>query len=275
MKALEYSNDALNALDMFLECDHILFVEGDDDVLFWKVVFDKCSGLKVDIRPVGGVKELQPYVEKVISGDLTCLVAQDSDYVRHTEGFTKHSRVLHTYGYSIENTLYARELISFVVDLWSKQSIACIDEVDEWLHGLCVKTEPLFKLDFVNYKYKLEIDTGAGHCQKFMKGRSSDEIDLNILNEHMASIGKRHGANCLGRDSSEIAGIPVLLIMRGHFLQSAVLRFVNRKIKSLGRKANVSADSLYAHAIHFFQAGFLWDSEEGEYYSNQVLQVSH
>ncbi len=274
MSALEYSDDAVNALDAFLECDHILFVEGDDDVLFWSTVFEKCSKLTVDIRPVGGVNELKPYVEKVKSGELSCLVAQDADYTRYVAGFSHHPRVLYTYGYSIENTLYKSELISAVVGYWSKRDINCAIEVSEWLQNLSKVTAPLFYLDFLNFKKELKIDTGAGHCQQFMLSRLSEEIDVVKLNEHIALINNEHGLDYCERDVAEVARIPLVILMRGHFLQSAVLRFVNKKIKAIRRNASVSADALYAHAIHHFQSGFSWKCEEGKYYSRQIAAIS-
>ncbi|MDF3135351.1 DUF4435 domain-containing protein [Pseudomonas extremaustralis] len=274
MSALEYSNDALNALDAFMECDHILFVEGDDDVLFWRTVFEKCSDLTVDIRPVGGVNELQPYVNKVKCGDLSCLVAQDSDYTRYVPGFVRHPRVLYTFGYSIENTIYKSDLISSVIGLWSKRNINCLKDVDEWLERFSRVVGPLFYLDFVNYKKGLEVDVGAGHCQKFMASRTSEEIDYLILQQHLEMLHLEHGIVCSDEEYELIKNVPVILLMRGHFLQSAVLRFVNKKIKEFGRKASVSVDALYAHALHYFQNGFSWKSVEGRYYARQIRNIS-
>ncbi|NNA66184.1 DUF4435 domain-containing protein [Pseudomonas gessardii] len=274
MSALEYSDDAVNALDAFLECDHVLFVEGDDDVLFWSTVFEKCSKLTVDIRPVGGVNELKPYVEKIKSGELLCLVAQDADYTRYVSSFSPHPRILYTYGYSIENTLYKSELISTVIGLWTKKDASCVREVNEWLSILSRISAPLFYLDFVNYKKELKIDTGAGHCQQFMLSRLSEEIDVAKLTDHLALIHERHGVVYTDRDINEIKKVPLVVLMRGHFLQSAVLRFVNKKIKAIRRNSSVSADALYAHAIHHFQSGFPWRGEEGKYYSRQISDIS-
>ncbi|MGY2409579.1 DUF4435 domain-containing protein [Pseudomonas pergaminensis] len=275
MSALEYSDEALNALDVFLECDHILFVEGDDDVLFWRTVFEKNSNLSVDIRPVGGVNELKPYVDKVKAGELSCLVAQDSDYTRYVSGFVPHPRVLHTYGYSIENTLYKPELISSVIGLWAKKDISCVEEVKEWLSNFTLLSAPLFYLDFINYKKELKIDTGAGHCQKFMLGRLSEQLDVAKLCEHVEGIRAAHGVIYSEADVQAIVKVPVVVLMRGHFLQSAVLRFINRKIKAFGRNASVSVDALYAHAIHYFQNGFSWKSPEGKHYIKEVSKISN
>jgi len=274
MQALEYSDEAINALDAFLECDYILFVEGDDDVLFWSTVFCKCSDLSIDIRPVGGVNELKPYVDKVKAGELDCLVAKDADYTKHENCFLPHPRVLYTYGYSIENTLYKPELISSVIGLWSKRNVDCLREVNDWLMRFATATKPLFYLDYINYINNLELDTGAGHCQQFMQGRYSEEVDEIKLNEHVGLLRETHGISYVADELTPVIDIPVPLLMRGHFLQSAVLRFVNRKVKEFGRKANVSADALYAHAIHHLQNAFCWEDEEGVYYSKQVRSIN-
>ncbi|PUA46936.1 hypothetical protein C5U62_02865 [Pseudomonas protegens] len=266
---LDYSDEATNTLDAFMECDYILFVEGDDDVLFWNTVITRCSKLNVDIRPVGGVNELKPYVEKVRNGVLDCVVAQDADYSVHI-GEKRHSRVLYTYGYSIENTLYNPELVTSLLGVWSKKQIDASSEVSKWLEDLVNSCTPLFYLDFLNAKKKLEIDTGAGHCQRFMVSKNSEKFDRQKVSSHVERISKQHALSLSSDELSCVKNVPILVLMRGHFLQSAVLRYINCQLKLMGRKTSVSGDALYAHAIQYLQNCFDWSSTEGQYYSKQI-----
>lgn len=273
MEELEYSDDATNTLDAFLECDYVMFVEGDDDVLFWDTVFRLNSDLIIEFRPVGGVNELRPIIDKVENGDLDCLVAKDADYTRHVEGRLHHNRILHTFGYAIENTLYSAECASSVIRLWSRKDIDCTNDAREWLNNLALVTRPLFLLDFHNAKNTLEIDVGAGNCQRFMESKTSDVVCQQKVSEHIADIKRRHQI-----DDNDIELEPptvdsTIHFMRGHFLQSAILRYINKRLKENGRKATVSLDALYAHAIQFLSSSFEWNSIEGRHYQTEVQKI--
>lgn len=267
--SLDYSDEATNTLDAFMECDFILFVEGDDDVLFWSTIITQCSNLNVDIRPVGGVNELKPYVEKIKDGKLSCVVAKDADYDSYN-GELRHARVMYTFGYSIENTLYSSPLIANILRVWSKSQVDTSEKIESWLAELADSCAPLFYLDFLNAQRKLEIDTGAGHCQRFMMNKKSEQFDREKVLNHVEQLAERHALSLSTDELSCIKHVPILLLMRGHFLQSAILRYINSQLKSLGKKASVSGDALYAHAIQYFQTCFDWSSEEGEHYSKQI-----
>lgn len=270
MSLFDYSDDAINTLTLFLGCDQILYVEGDDDVLFWEAVFSHCSDLKLDIRPAGGVNELQPYIDKVVAGDLSCFVAQDSDYGRICGSQKNHPRIIYTYGYSIENTLYSPNLIAEIVCLWSKRNGDYLTDIISWLDNLCSKTSKLFELDVKNFKDDLSIDTGAGHCQQFMLGRTSEVVDQEKINSHVDELIAANDVTFNDSDFRAPQDISLAYILRGHFLQSAVLKYINRTVKAVGRNTNISQDSLYAHAIHFLRVSFTMHEQEGNYYKAQI-----
>jgi len=273
MSVLEYSNEAINTLSIFMRSDFILFVEGDDDVLFWGALFSECAtNIKLDIRSVGGVNDLDKYVDGVVAGNLQCLVARDSDYARIVGRLPQHPKVLYTYGYSIENTLYSAGLIAEVIYLWSRKGDDHYTTVIEWLEGFINGVRPLFICDILNFMHGLSVDTGAGHCQRFMVGKHSDIVDAEKVLEHVQMLAASHNGFTQGIDDLLPAeNISVARIIRGHFLQSGVLRYINRTLKTLGRNSSVSQDALYAHAIQYLKTGFSWEDEEGAFYKNQIL----
>lgn len=275
MSVLEYSNEAVNALNIFMRSDFVLFVEGDDDVLFWGALFAGCTNnVKLDIRPVGGVNDLDKYVGEVVAGNLTCLVARDSDYARIIGRLPEHPKVLYTYGYSIENTLYSAGLIAEVIYLWSRNDGNHFDTVVEWLEGFINGVRPLFVCDILNFMHDLSVDTGAGHCQRFMAGKYSEIVDAEKVLEHVKTLAIAHeGLAVKVDDLLPEEHVSVARIIRGHFLQSGVLRYINRKLKLLGRNTSVSQDALYAHAIQYLKTGFSWDDEEGAYYKDKITRA--
>lgn len=270
MSLFDYSDDAINALTLFLGCDQILYVEGDDDVLFWEAVFGHYSDLKLDIRPAGGVNELQPYVDKVLGGELNCFVARDSDYGRVCGALKDHPRLIYTYGYSIENTLYSPGLIAEIVYFWSKRNGDYLTNTISWLEYFCNKTRRLLELDIKNFKDGLSIDTGAGHCQQFMMGRSSDMIDEDKLNYHVDRIIAANDIVYNDDDYRAPEDISLIYLLRGHFLQSAILKYINKVVKSVGRNTSISQDALYAHAIQFLKGNFPVPKQEGDFYQAQI-----
>lgn len=275
MSMLEYSADAVNVLNVFMRSDFVLFVEGDDDVLFWEALFSECAGdIVLDIRPVGGVNGLDRYVEDVLSGKLKCLVARDSDYARIAGRLPEHPKVLYTYGYSIENTLYSVGLIAEVIYLWSRKGEDHYTTVVDWLEGFINGVRPLFICDILNFMYDLSVDTGAGHCQRFMAGRHSEVVDAEKVLKHVQMLAASHDSFSQQPEGLLPAeNISVAKIIRGHFLQSGVLRYINRQLKELGRNTSVSQDALYAHAIQYLKTGFSWEEDEGMFYKNKILKA--
>ncbi|WP_367256200.1 DUF4435 domain-containing protein [Pseudomonas sp. stari2] len=275
MSMLEYSSEAINALSIFMRSDFVLFVEGDDDVLFWETMFSECaSNITLDIRPVGGVNDLDRYVNGVVAGNLQCLVARDSDYARIVGRLPEHPKILYTYGYSIENTLYSAGLIAEVIYLWSRKGVDHYSTVVEWLEGFVSGVRPLFVCDILNFMHNLSVDTGAGHCQKFMAGKYSEVVDAQKVLDHVRDLAASHAGLALeSNDILPVEHISLARVIRGHFLQSGVLRYINRKLKSLGRNTSVSQDALYAHAIQYLRTGFSWEDEEGEFYRSKIVEA--
>ena len=54
MSDIQYSTDALNVLSDFYGVDTLVYVEGDDDVIFWQAIFEKFASRSVRFESVGG-----------------------------------------------------------------------------------------------------------------------------------------------------------------------------------------------------------------------------
>ena len=75
MADLTYSADAHNVLSKFYNADKMVYVEGDDDVLFWEFIFNKFSNFKVKVQGVGGKPELEKYIKRICDGEINSIAA--------------------------------------------------------------------------------------------------------------------------------------------------------------------------------------------------------
>lgn len=65
MSEFEYSIDALNVKSSFYKANSIIYVEGDEDVMFWNEIFSRIDGFDYQIETLGGSEELDKYIEKI------------------------------------------------------------------------------------------------------------------------------------------------------------------------------------------------------------------
>ncbi|MDM9086694.1 DUF4435 domain-containing protein [Klebsiella pneumoniae] len=59
-----WSNEAENVISLFYDADIMVYVEGEDDIAFWEIIFKKNGRFNVEVQDVGGCEALQPYIEK-------------------------------------------------------------------------------------------------------------------------------------------------------------------------------------------------------------------
>lgn len=279
MPEFGYSDDALNVINRFFNADKMLFVEGDDDVVFWEIILEKFSVLGYKVKSVDGREELKKYTNKVNSGTLECAVAKDRDYVGFVENPENDKNpILATYGHSIENSfLTARVVVKAIRSIGRLPISSVVEaEINDWLNYTFKRFENLIFLDAAN-----DID-GCGlcvlgpNCTRFMKSRVSqypcerkieEYVDAESLVEKLEnSINKvEEKIRNTGRETYEI--------VRGHFLFSAYLKFANYKIKSNGSSKKVSNDSFFGSCLLSFENSLDSDHPHYDYYKREIKKL--
>ena len=172
MDSFEYSTEARNVLNRFYSVDKILYVEGEDDVIFWEVVFNAVGGPSVKIQEAGGKPQLYDRMEEVRSGVGDYLVAVDADFDCF-EQIEECRRIIRTYGYSIENTIVTGQIINRLVCSVAKvprRSFPleiCVD----WLKRIEMDLQSLIIFDIINRVDGLGNVVVVDNCDRFMKGR--------------------------------------------------------------------------------------------------------
>lgn len=251
MPDLSYSDDALNVRNVFFGAKAIIYVEGDDDVLFWQEIFSKVTDEPFEIEPLGGAPALDTFIEKISSGQLRAIAARDSDFLPILSKCSADPRVVYTLGYSIENSLYTSTALTQLVRIWSKSPKINFDTCNAWLTNFASTVAPLVLLDAANAISGSGIPTIGDNCSRYMSSPNSTTLCTNKVGSAAAFIKQQlpqssvKAANLQIESNSE----NILMHIRGHFLSSAIHQYVVKNAKALGKKASISAESLYAAAI--------------------------
>jgi len=272
MSDLEYSDDALNSMGAFYRAKAIVYVEGDDDVMFWKHVLSAIN-VRLEIEPVGGKSQIERYAQKIISGEIDAVVARDADLTHFVGPQIKHPRILYSYGYSIENSLYTNSTIKTLSESWSKTDRVGLDTCVAWWDELLTALTPLIELDVANALAKTGVETIGDNCTRFMLSRSSHLPCPDRIGAHVSAL-KATIAEAPVEAAKEIINNDAEVksrLLRGHFLATAIMKFIVKIASKYGKKISLSSESLYAAAIvHFENAVRTMRHQHYEYYKSIV-----
>ena len=253
MNNFDYSDMALSVKASFYGKEAMVYVEGEDDVTFWRYYFD---AKKFEIQSKGGKEELKKYIMKIQNGISCFIVACDSDYSNYIKEF-EHPLIVKTIGYSIENTMYCplniNELISIRARINAENNF--VAEIEDILKNFFEKLKPLFVYDIINSKKKKGIDILSRTCNRFLKSNDSVEVDTDKVLKHIIDM-KDNTDEITDEEISEVLKLisddkrKFWLIPRGHFLTNEVINIVNSVIKrTTDSYRNINIETLYAETF--------------------------
>lgn len=256
MPDLSYSDDALNVRGAFFGAKTVVYVEGDDDVMFWQEVFAQVADKHFEVESVGGSTTLDDYILKISSGQLVAIAARDADFLPLLGECSQDPKVVYTQGYSIENSLYVAEAVAQLARAWCKSNRISIATCELWLEHLAEAVAPLVHLDIANATSASGVATVGENCSRFMASANSENACPTKIAQMVALSAPNIPRSAIEAAELVVGITPekVLAHLRGHFLASAIHRFIVRHAKSFGRKVSISAESLYAAAIAHFAA---------------------
>ncbi|WP_028023359.1 DUF4435 domain-containing protein [Enterovibrio calviensis] len=272
MSAVEYSREAVNVLNRFHRCEQLIYVEGDDDILFWEVLFNYFELSNFKVISKDGSSELDKYTDRLISEDLNIIIARDSDYKSLTGKLANHERLITTYGYSIENTLFISEAVIEITKLWIKDNELELSEFSGWIDDLTEKLRELIYLDVTNDCYELYLDVIGDNCSRYMATQSCANVDVNKVNNHHSRLQANFCENQIAHivELIDESGKSLWEIIRGHFLQSAILKFISHHINRKGLSSKLSHDALYTNAIQELKITFNEEHRHFEHYCDSI-----
>lgn len=278
MASLEYSNEAINILDMFHKVNYIVYVEGVDDICFWELILEKYSDLKFEIQEVGGCEKLKEYIDDVISGDLNIIVATDFDFNLFSNETVWHKRILRTYGYSIENTFINYITIRKVIKALGKlkdRELTGIN-ISRWLEKTHEVMSDLIKLDIYNHIFKCGNCVIGDTAHKFLENKKSISLSEGLIQscmEEIMSLIEEYDESIIN-DILHEKRTETRHWMKGHFLFSVVANYIRLVLKGLGKNISISDSALYSSFILTYEGELNKSNVENNYYKEIASNVS-
>ncbi len=253
MDDLIHKNKALNIINQFYEAEYIIWVEGDDDELFWNYIFELNNYNNYKIKKANGKERLKGYMEKIIEKNLKIIVACDRDYNDFNEQQLTHDRVIYTFGNSIENTLYCPYTIARNIEKYSKTKYNNYHEIENWYDKFYDDIKDLIVLDIANIKYDKEIEVMGKSSKKFLASNKSVLISTKKVENHINNIVANFTKDEISSTRDQVKNYPKKKrhIIKGHFLTDAIRNLIIKKAKSERNKdtISISNDSLYSNTV--------------------------
>ncbi|MEB3899428.1 DUF4435 domain-containing protein [Pseudomonas putida] len=278
MAALEYSDAALNVRAAFFGASKMLYVEGDDDVIFWESILSSFGRVGFKVESVGGVEELKKKIQKIESQQIDSVAARDADFVKLDQASQPIRNVMVTYGHSIENSLITSRALYKLARVYGRIPEGQISEqdFDAWLSDLEFNFSGLIFYDAANQINEMGIAVLSDNCTRFMTSQQSCSPSVQKIEEAM----ERHAQN-LPLHTNMLAikavfdrsGHRAVDFMRGHFLATAAMKKVNRLVARNGASKSVNNDSFISSLMMGFDQVFDNNHPHYEYYRDQVSGV--
>jgi hypothetical protein len=280
MGEISYSSEALNTLPKFHRTKYVIYVEGDDDIPFWQVVF-QAFGLKdFVIKPAGGVNEIEKYTRSILDENVGIYVARDSDFKELLNQQGSHPRILWTYGHSIENTLYHPIQIAEIISVYSRSQGFNALQVEAWLQNFSNEFWALLVYEISNEKYQKGIEVLGKKCNKFLPSKKAHLPSIALITQKLDIVCKEIDSNEYIEAEKILVNAtkrkPIFFLIRGHFLTNAVINYIKSKVRKINKNKkdlSLSEDSLFAHLITALKSECVSNSsrEDLKYLKLQIL----
>lgn len=276
MADFDYSVEAKNVLNQFYSVDKIVYVEGDDDIPFWEVIFDKLANFSVEFESAGGKPELMKLVQAIEDGKADYLLALDSDYDA-IMGLEFNPAIIRTYGYSMENTLICAETLCKSLKTLLRLSIkeSPHEMCKKWMIGVGEAVRYFVACDIVNHVEGLGLSVIPDSSDRFMKSKNSCELCEEKIKEYLDELSLifREERALSELDRLNSSSLSLLDILRGHFLFSSALRFLKIQARRLGRNISISKDMFYLAIITVFEGLFDQEHRHFAHYKEQIESI--
>ncbi|MEZ9885110.1 DUF4435 domain-containing protein [Vibrio splendidus] len=278
-----YSDGAENITNMFYGVDTMVYVEGEDDIPYWEIMFSKFSDLSVEIHDVGSCTALVPYIEKVCDGRLNAIVAMDKDFTSFSEINNTHPNILFTPSYAIENCLVDKVNVYKTIKAISKVPSRNIDSeyIDNWFEEFSNQFNTLISLDIYNAKHQkgIAILGKTDTADRFFTSKNSCQLCSDKINlftqDKLQNLTDFNEADITNEVHDK--GHDIIDFARGHFLFSAVTKFMKNYISRLGCNTTISHGAFFGHLILALENTLNDEHSSYEYFIEQFggIQLTH
>jgi len=249
---LVYSADALSAKATFYNKDFSIFVEGKEDLIFWKNICEYANVKNFHIEDVGGTP-IKDYIKLIEIENAEFIVACDLNYNDFLGTVKKNNKIIYTYGHSIENTMYFLvERINLLLRTLTKTLHDFEEQISSAISDMIGALETLIIYDIANFIFDKSIPVLTNNCHKFLSPKTF-KLNQQKIQETIdfcrASISDEEFNLCRNKVIKSKKN-PWFLI-RGHFLASWILKLVRTIAeRHSGFNLNLSYEALYSLFIN-------------------------
>jgi hypothetical protein len=243
-----YGTSALDVLDKFHESNFVVYVEGDEDIVFWSTLFNKAGIRNHYIESAGGIEELRKTMSQILKDNARVIVACDTDYSMLLNTLPKHDRIISTYGHSIENTMYCKNTLNIVIKNISRHTTDRVNFITQWMEEFCNDSKELIIYDVARDKYGKSVRVFGDNCSRFLKTPRSSKLDKNKITSYISSIKKHFSKDELSESKRLLTKCKMKYkyIINGHFLTNGVINLIKNAARPyLGRRPVIPLSTLY------------------------------
>ncbi len=243
--------NALGVMHKFYNKDFTVWVEGDEDIVFWDMIFKANNYSNVNIKKANGKELLQTYINMVTDENAKIIVACDSDYMLVEDKMKNHDRIVFTYGYSIENSMYCPKIISNMIMKLSRKQIDISKDISEWYDEVLLNFKDLLIYDCANEKYSKSIKVMGGSADRYINKKTC-QIDNDSISNNINNIKGLFSDEEFENTKRHIESLnkEIRFLLRGHFLTDIVRAKI--KIESEKRRdagISISNDTIYIETV--------------------------
>jgi len=250
---ISYSTNALNIKNLFYRKDVSVYVEGKEDILFWDNMFKSFTNVNVHIEESDGSENLKNYMDRIIEEDAKIIVACDCDHSPFlSEDKYSNPRIVRTYGYSIENSMYCANNLNHVIKRYAKSRKDYKREIIEWYEMFCESCSILVFYDVANHRFSKGTKVLGNKCNRFLTSPHSSKISKANVSSYLETIKHNFSGEeieeCVSLVSNDNRGLQFLI--KGHFLTNGVINFIKEKVRrETGDNITLNLDSLYSMTV--------------------------
>ena len=247
------TSSGINNADLFRKNEYLVYVEGKDDINFWRIFFpDEIDGFKCKIKPVGGDKEIEKYLNLRMNHDGRFAVAFDSNYKSFSNSMYDHPRVIETINHSIENVMITSNTLSEIILVKSHQESYDVSNVERWLDHFNRSMYDLMIADYIIQIDNLGKPCLRDNCFRFLENQKTKQpiFDIEKIYEFIQKL--ELSEDNFNYYKERLTQYKPNQYIQGHFLFSASLCFVNHEVnrlKKCKKKTHSSNEDLYSLLI--------------------------
>ena len=229
----------------------------------------------VRCESVGGDGELAKRIAQISSGEVQALAAADADYSALLGSQRDHPRVLYSFGYSIENSLFTVESLTEICNVVCRGFRATSDICKEWLVSFVAAFRELIAHDIANRAADGPERVLGNNCSQFMVDGTADQFCVKKISAKCKTLESAVDAGQLAhwRQETLRADFDPLRWIRGHFLTTAVQKFIVNRLKETGKKPVFTGNQVFESAMIWFRLSVARTHPHDEHYRSAVIRA--